>query len=72
MPGRARAPGSRSSKSSVSTAASRGVVPSVVTSSSENRRLLDTYARCLRDNQWPAFPGGPHPVSLPAWAIDKE
>ena len=38
----------------------------------ENRRLLDTYARCLRDNQWPAFPGGPHPVSLPAWALDKE
>lgn len=38
----------------------------------ENRRLLDDYAQCLRANLWPAFPGGPHPVSLPAWAIDKE
>ena len=33
---------------------------------------LQTRVGLAVRDQWPAFPGGPHPVSLPAWALDKE
>lgn len=33
------------------------------------RRDLDTYTRCIRDGEWPAYGTGIHQVSLPDWAL---
>ena len=35
----------------------------------EYRRNLDTYAACLKSGEWPGYPTGIQPVSLPAWAL---
>jgi len=35
----------------------------------EYRRNLDTYAQCLRTEQWPGISAGIEQVSLPAWAF---
>lgn len=35
----------------------------------EFRRNLDAYAACLKSGQWPGYPTGIQPVSLPAWAL---
>ncbi len=35
----------------------------------EYRRNLDTYAQCLKSGEWPGYPTGIQPVSLPAWAL---
>lgn len=33
-----------------------------------NRRAIDIFARCLRDNRWPGFSDEPSQVGLPTWA----
>jgi exodeoxyribonuclease VIII len=33
------------------------------------RRNVDAYARCLAANEWPGYPAGIQPVSLPSWAM---
>ncbi len=35
-----------------------------------NRKAIDLYARCVRENHWPAWEGI-HSVSLPAWAVKQ-
>jgi len=32
------------------------------------RTALDTYAECLRDNIWPAYPPGVKQLDIPVWA----
>lgn len=33
----------------------------------QNRRALDTFARCLERKEWPAGDGEPRPAKMPAW-----
>lgn len=35
------------------------------------RRNLDTYAACLKSNQWPGYSSGIEIASLPAWALTE-
>lgn len=35
----------------------------------EYRRNLDTYAACLKSNEWPGYSAGIETVSMPAWAL---
>lgn len=35
----------------------------------EYRSNLDTYAACLKSGEWPGYPTGIQPVSLPVWAL---
>jgi exodeoxyribonuclease VIII len=37
----------------------------------ENRRLLDLYAQCKRENKWPGYAGGIELIHLPVWAERK-
>lgn len=36
------------------------------------RRNLDTYAECIKTNEWPGYSTGIETVSLPAWALNRE
>lgn len=39
---------------------------------SENRRLLDLYAQCKRDDEWPAWGSRVQIINLPKWAHFKD
>lgn len=34
--------------------------------------LIRRYAECKRDNHWPGYPIGVHPISLPEWRLRRE
>lgn len=34
-----------------------------------NREAIDTYARCVKTETWPAYPDGITLINLPAWAL---
>jgi hypothetical protein len=37
----------------------------------ENRKYLNLYAECRRNNEWPGYPETINPISLPPWAKPK-
>lgn len=38
----------------------------------QRRILLETYAECLRTDQWPGYEEGTQQISLPSWALNFE
>lgn len=37
-----------------------------------NRQAIDLYAQCVKNNEWPDYGPGIHPISLPLWAFDDD